>query len=213
MQLNKDGTINKFDKGRAKVRNHILDSSYKVISETLISNISMLSLAEAAKVSRQTLYKYFDSIDDIIFALKKKLDEELLDDVIPVFGEEGVNGCEKCLAAIQKLFDLTHEDPKKFIFLSRFGTSPTAREVSSFYEALFAKTVGAEQVILKGQRDGSIRKDLDPQVTAFSLVNTSVGIALRLVVSKPQIDYADHNLSSRDVEAAYIDGVRRYIAA
>jgi hypothetical protein len=66
---------------------------------------------------------------------------------------------------------------------------------------------------LKGQRDGSIRKDLDPQVTAFSLVNTSVGIALRLVVSKPQIDYADHNLSSRDVEAAYIDGVKRYIAA
>lgn len=90
MQLNKDGTINKFDRGRAKVRNHILDSSYAVISETLISNVSMLSLAKAAKVSRQTLYKYFDSIDDIIFALKKRLDEELLDDIIPVFGQSGL---------------------------------------------------------------------------------------------------------------------------
>lgn len=213
MQLNKDGTINKFDRGRAKVRNHILDSSYAVISETLISNVSMLSLAKAAKVSRQALYKYFDSIDDIIFALKKRLDEELLDDIIPVFGQSGLNGCEKCLNSIQKFFDLSHADPKKFVFLSRFGTSPTAREVSSFYETLFAKTVGTEQVILQGQRDGSIRKDLDPQMAAFSLVNSTVAIALRLVVTKPQIDFADHSLSSRDVEASFIEQVRRWISA
>jgi hypothetical protein len=40
-----------------------------------------------------------------------------------------------------------------------------------------------------------------------------VAIALRLVVTKPQIDFADHSLSSRDVEASFIEQVRRWISA
>jgi AcrR family transcriptional regulator len=211
MQLNKDGTVNKFDKGRAQVRKHILDSSFQVISHNSLADVSMLSLADAAKVSRQTLYKYFPTMDDIILGIKNQIDESGVNAMLSIANDRNRKGKEALLAIGKAFFELSHQDPNRFTFLARFSNSPTASEMTAYYSQLFARTVSIEKIILAGQKDGSIRADIDPAVEAISLITDTIGLTMRLVTAKPKTTIDDRVLDYQAIEANFTDMVDVYL--
>lgn len=55
-----------------QARNHILSATYKVVTRKGVDKTTISEIAKQAKVSRPTIYRYFDSREDIIQNLMNK---------------------------------------------------------------------------------------------------------------------------------------------
>lgn len=55
-----------------QARNHILAATYRVVTSKGVDKTTISEIAKQAKVSRPTIYRYFDSRDDIIQCLLNK---------------------------------------------------------------------------------------------------------------------------------------------
>jgi AcrR family transcriptional regulator len=66
----------------------ILDAAFACISDVGLSRTSVEDVAGAARVSRQTVYRYFPSKDALILALVVREEEKFLDGVRAAFASE-----------------------------------------------------------------------------------------------------------------------------
>lgn len=62
-------------------RGRILDAAFQAVADHGLSRLTMDDVARAAGLSRQTVYRYFDSKDDLIMALVYREEESFLDGV------------------------------------------------------------------------------------------------------------------------------------
>lgn len=189
----------KYETSREKARNHILESAYSVISVTPFSSLTMMSFADAAKISRQTLYKYFGTIDSIIFALKQKIEQEFVTFFDPIFADPNLDGKTKILTATKQLFSLAISEPDRFVFIARFSNNPTPEESNAFYHDLSVQTFEVGQLVKAGQADGSIKPDLDPEKTGFALLNLVIGAATRIAVHKPEVELPTGHMGPNEI--------------
>lgn len=71
---------------RADTRGRILDAALGAVSTYGLSRFTMDDVARAARMSRQTVYRYFDSKDDLVMAVVYREEEAFLDGVRAAFG-------------------------------------------------------------------------------------------------------------------------------
>ena len=64
---------------RSDTRARILDAAFRSVSVYGLSRFTMDDVARAADVSRQTVYRYFPSRDDLVLALVEREEEAFLD--------------------------------------------------------------------------------------------------------------------------------------
>jgi AcrR family transcriptional regulator len=190
----------KYETTREKARNHILESAYAVISVTPFSALTMMSFADAAKISRQTLYKYFGTIDSIIFALKAKLSQEFTEIYDPIFADNSLDAKSKLLTITKQTLSLADSSPDRFVFIARFSNNPTPEETALFKSDLAAGSGRFAELIRKGQSEGSINGSLDPDITGFSILNITIGAATRIAVHRPAITLNNKELTAKDIE-------------
>lgn len=62
-----------------QARNHILSATYKVVTSKGVDKTTISEIAKLAKVSRPTIYRYFDSRDDIIQNLLNKRQDDFFE--------------------------------------------------------------------------------------------------------------------------------------
>lgn len=65
----------------ADTRARILDSAFRAVATFGLSRLTMDDVARLAGVSRQTVYRYFDTKDDLVVALVAREEETFLDGV------------------------------------------------------------------------------------------------------------------------------------
>jgi AcrR family transcriptional regulator len=76
---------------RPATSERILDAAYQRISDTGLSRTTVEDVARQAGLTRQTIYRYFPSKDDLVRALLMREEERLLDGVRAVFaGSSGL---------------------------------------------------------------------------------------------------------------------------
>jgi AcrR family transcriptional regulator len=86
MKLNQDKHIKK-DKRQLRVRKQertkqtILTKAEKFFSEKPMNQVSLEDIAEAAFVSRTTLYNYFKNKDEIFFTLGRQTFKKMNEDI------------------------------------------------------------------------------------------------------------------------------------
>ncbi|MGH2723366.1 MAG: TetR/AcrR family transcriptional regulator [Actinomycetota bacterium] len=71
---------------RADTRSRILDAALQAVSTFGLSRFTMDDVARAAGMSRQTVYRYFDSKDDLVMAVVYREEEAFLEGVRAAFG-------------------------------------------------------------------------------------------------------------------------------
>ncbi|HWC31800.1 MAG TPA: TetR family transcriptional regulator [Actinomycetota bacterium] len=73
----------------ADTRTRILDAAFRSVERFGLSRFTVDDVAKAAGLSRQTVYRYFDSKDDLVMALVLREEEAFIDGVRAEFETHG----------------------------------------------------------------------------------------------------------------------------
>ena len=169
---------------RERQRRRILDAAGKLFDERGIDGVSIADIVKAAGIRPSTLYEYFSNREDIVWTIV----EELFSDAAEG-AKQAMNSARTALAKISALLEfmadqLTHAAPR-VRFMAQFDAmyalrGPTERLLS--LEAQISpkgfECLGA--LIREGIADGSLRADLDPELTMHAIMNAVIGAQRRL---------------------------------
>lgn len=161
------------ERQKIRRREEILDAAERVFGEKGPSAATMDDVAEAAEVSKGTVYLYFESKDDLFVALTHRP----MDAVLARFAElvqDDVDG----LTLIRRLIDThqatihAHASQMRLAIASICGSfepdpdTPSLRHYGKRIGTLQATYLGAIQ---RGIQDGSLKPGLDPHEVAAAL--------------------------------------------
>ncbi|MFK7991398.1 MAG: TetR/AcrR family transcriptional regulator [Sandaracinaceae bacterium] len=160
---------------RQERRETILDAAARVFGERGPAQATMEDIAEAAEVSKGTLYLYFRNKDDLFVALTHRPLDVLLSRFAQLAADDGTSG----LALLEQLID-THSDVVRAhaahlrLGLARlcapgFAPDPDAPALTDYRARV--QTVRGTYIaaIERGIADGTLRNDLVPARVAAAV--------------------------------------------
>ncbi|MBX3271803.1 MAG: TetR/AcrR family transcriptional regulator [Sandaracinaceae bacterium] len=162
-------------------REAILEAAARVLGEKGPHAATMDDVAEAAEVSKGTVYLYFPSKEDLFLALA----HGPLDATLERFAALDVDG-QSGLAALRRLVEVHQETTKEHASRMRvaigamcagFDPSPDAPGLRDYGKRVQKLRATYLEVIRRGIADGSLRADLDPEEVAAGLWAAMFGAA------------------------------------
>lgn len=169
---------------RERQRRRILDAAEKVFDEYGIDRVTMAEITSASGVRASTIYQYFSGKDDIVWAILERVLEAGAARAVEVMG-----GAKTALEKITALLNMMAND---------LTTQPSTVQFLAQFDAMYARDWPAERLlsleaqigtdgfhffgtlIREGIADGSLRPDLDPELTLHAVMNAVVGAQRRL---------------------------------
>ncbi|QOY89405.1 TetR/AcrR family transcriptional regulator [Paludibaculum fermentans] len=169
---------------RVRQRQRILDAAEKLFDEQGIDRVTIADIVKGAGIRPSTLYEYFSNKDDVVWGI-----------VADVFADGAVrakkfmDAADTALAKISALFEFmadgfTHS-PSKIRFMAQFDAL-YARQWSPERLLSLEARVNPEgleyfsTLVREGIADGTLRPDLDPELTMHAVINAVVGAQRRL---------------------------------
>lgn len=180
---------------RERQRRRILQAAEKLFDEYSIDRVTMAEIVSASGLRTSTLYQYFSSKDDIVWAI---LEQVLAD--LTARAQAATEGATTALAKISALLELMADDlsqrPAEVRFMAQFDAM-YARDWPAERLLTLEAQISAEgfayfsRLIRDGIADGSLRPDLDPELTLHAVVNAVVGAQRRLASlgSRVELEY------------------------
>lgn len=170
------------ERERTARREAILDAAQELIAAEGYHGLRMDAVADAAELSKGTLYLYFGNKDALCAAVAIRL----LDALIP-FIEAALRDTPTGLAAIRQLllnyYEFTQENPHHFRFALAWLSAGERMDDSTEEFQTYRGRVGhmlslVVTAVQRGQADGSIREDVDPLPQALQLWTSFLGVVL-----------------------------------
>jgi AcrR family transcriptional regulator len=180
---------------RARQRRRILEAAEELFDQQGIDQVTMAEIIAASGLRASTIYQYFSSKDDIVWAI---LEEVLAD--LAEHAKAATSGAKTALDKITALLDLMADDltrnRAKVRFLAQFDAMYARHWPAERLLTLEAQISpeGFQQfatLIREGIADGSLRADLDPELTLHAVVNAVAGAQRRLASlgSRIELEY------------------------
>lgn len=202
-----------WDVFRDQQRAEVAQAVIALVAET-DAPITIAEIADRAGMSRRTFYKHFPTLGAAMVHTHRVVIARIL-----TYTEhprhDDLNGLDRLIAGFQSLFDATQENPELIRFLSYFdftfrrhGLTPEQR--SEFGELYAGQLLLPIDLLHEGQRDGSIRPDLDARITAIAIGNATIGVLQRLQIMDEYTNGRDETAQRLlDLE---LDAWRSYLA-
>jgi AcrR family transcriptional regulator len=169
---------------RERQRRRILEAAEKVFDERGIDRVTMTEIISASELRPSTIYQYFSSTDDIVWAI---LEVVLAD--FSARAKIAIDREKTALARITALLELMADDltrkQAKVRFLAQFDAM-YARDWPAERLLTLEAQINPEgfehfsRLIREGITDGSLRADLNPELTLHAVINAVVGAQRRL---------------------------------
>lgn len=179
------------DQMRHLRREQIIDAAYELVLEKGLMAITIVDIVKKAEISRVTLYKYYNSIHEIIFDIQIKILNEM--STMLNEGMKGKNGIEKLHNYFETFIRMFQMNPNYFRFTAMFDqfyqtAYPTA-ELEQRYQNFTMQGISIiEEIIKEGLLDGSIRHETDcammAQILSHIMMGTTQRIAARSEIYK-----------------------------
>ncbi len=171
---------------RLKRRQQILEVAREIFLEKDISQITMVDIAAKAGISRVTMYKYFNSIHEIVFEIQIKIMKEI-SHYFQVDGESGKTGADKLGIMLNGWLLLYHEQPDHLRFIGLFdhyyrNSFPSEELRKRYKNSMEDRSERFIAAIREGIRDGSIQPSFDPIVLETMVQNTIISMMLRMAM-------------------------------
>lgn len=181
------GTAERREREKQQRRQAIINCAEKIFFSKGYEKATMDDIASECELSKGTLYLYFKSKEEVYLAiilramkLLRKFFEEAVDIDAP--------GIEK-VKAIGQAYGVFHSVHREYYDALMYYSlmeididSPAASELKAFLENKEVMNI-LVNAIKGGIKDGSIRKDLEPEKTALILWGQTSGI-LQLMTTK-----------------------------
>lgn len=180
---------------RERQRRRILDAARALMDSRGIDRVTMAELTAASGVQPSTLYQYFANKDDIIWALVAEEMERAAKKAAHKL-EEAPNALAEIAALLEFLAAELSHHPHNVRFMAQFDAMyardwPAERLLA--VESQFASDGFGflTKLVRKGIADGSLRADLDAELTMHAVLNAMIGAQRRLASlgSKVEAEY------------------------
>ena len=174
----------KYRAHRERQRRRILDAAGRLFDERGIDRVTMAELTTASGVRASTMYQYFSNKDDIVWAIVAEVLTALAAEA-----NEATQSARTAMDKITALFDTLAgtlaNDPAKVRFMAQFDAMyardwPAERllTLEAQLNPMGASYFGT--LVREGIADGSLRPDLDPDLTMQAVINAVIGAQRRL---------------------------------
>jgi AcrR family transcriptional regulator len=182
---------NAYHAHRERQRQRILRAAEKLFDERGIDRTTMAELIAASELRASTIYQYFANKDEIVWAILGEVMEESAARA-KQSDKEATTGLERINALLQYMADELATNQARIRFMAQF-------------DAMYARDWPVERLLtLEGQfhdrgfkafregiADGSLRPDLDPNLTLHAVINAVIGAQRRLASlgQKVELEY------------------------
>jgi TetR/AcrR family fatty acid metabolism transcriptional regulator len=168
----------------------IIDAALKVFGEKGYYNATISEIARKAKVSEATVYEYFGSKEDLLFAIPEEITRrsvEFLEAMLPY-----IKGAENRLRAmIYGYFTLYHDNPQySSLVLLNLKHNRKFMETEGYGMVRRAAQIILE-VIRQGVESGEFRSDLDPYLARSMVLGAIEHVFFRWHLTERKVELAD----------------------
>lgn len=186
---------NTYHAHRERQRRRILDAAWRLFDERGIDRVTMAEITHACGVRASTMYQYFSNKDDIVWELVSELMTEG-----SARARKTVDAAPNALASIAALFEFLADEitrnPIKVRFMAQFDAM-YARDWPAERLLTLESRINPQgfqyfaELIREGIADGSLRSDLDPDLTLHAVLNAVIGAQRRLASlgKKVELEY------------------------
>lgn len=161
----------------------IIMAAEKIFYQKGYDDASMDEIAKEAEFTKKTLYQYFVNKEDLYFAVACKGYQTVFDYLLAAEKQEN-SGFEQMRRFIFAYYQFYLAFPHTFRllkfcpFIKKDGEENAhcrkTEEIKASMVQLLVETIE------KGKKDGSIRKDLDSKLSAYSMIYFTIGFFYRL---------------------------------
>jgi AcrR family transcriptional regulator len=180
---------------RERQRRRILDAAGRLFDERGIDRATAAEIASASGVRASTLYEYFANKDDIVWAILREMLEEGAEQA-KTSVEGAKNGLARIAALLEHLADVLAKHPEKVRFMAQFDAMYArdwpAERLLTLERQIYDRSLNILRTMIRdGIADGSLRSDLDPDVTLHAVINAVLAAQRRLASlgTKVELEY------------------------
>lgn len=166
----------------------ILAVSRRLFSQSGIINIEMKDICAELGCSRSTLYRHFSSKESILFKLTEESVRKIMDAAIIPPRMTFENGYEALSWQMKSQMTFMMNNVDEVIFMRDFDhyyVRPIAEaEEVTKHEKELVTMRGRDEMLMsikKGIEDGSIKSIKDVELAIYTLVNSCIGMAQRIL--------------------------------
>lgn len=182
---------------------NIVEVSKSLFLERGFAQTNMADIAEIAKISRKTLYRYFSSKEEIameieleVFAFFVTVQEQFIKSL-------SGNGYERLTQYLEKLDQMVDEQSQLIRFTGMFdyylvGEYPKTEGQKEFLSLMEKVDQPFIEILADGIRDGSIITEMDITYLARTISNSVLALAQRIVTRKNHLN-EEQNIDSRKI--------------
>ena len=160
------------DKNRPKTRkDRIMDAALSIFAEKGFQNSTITEVSKAAGVSEATIYEYFGTKEDLLFAIPEKISNDTFEEsskVIPYI--KGVEGKIRAILLFYVQLYQSNPDYSALVLLQlmsnkRFRQTPAHAAIRKSSHVLL-------DCIREGIADGTFKKDSNPYLIRSMFMGT-----------------------------------------
>ncbi len=150
------------DKNRPKTRkDRIMDAALRIFAEKGFQNATITEISKAAGVSEATVYEYFGTKEDLLFAIPEKISNDTFEEsskVIPY-----IKGVEEKIRAILLFYVQLYQSNPNYsaLVLLQLMSNKRFRQTPA-HAAIRKSSHGLLDCIKEGIANGTFKKDLSP---------------------------------------------------
>ena len=170
----------------------ILDSAVALFTSKGFQMTRMEDVAKRAGISKGLTYFYYKNKEDLFMALTKKAFDQFKEEFREVLRSKGKNGMEMITDLVSKVLIFAKEQPVYYQsilhfldVLKKYNDPATKREIDPLIleSVHFQKLLEIHhepvklgiQMISQGIKDGSVRPELQPEITFYTIWSMIIG--------------------------------------
>lgn len=170
---------------REKQLRRILESAAKLFDERGIDRVTMADIVSATELRASTLYQYFSNKDDIVWAILRETMQQGAERIQKAVEAESGSALVRIAALMNALSDELVHRPQQVRFMAQFDAlyarDWTAERLLSLEAELFPEGFAPLTALVReGIADGSLRPDLNPEITMHAALNAVIAVQRRL---------------------------------
>lgn len=170
---------------RLRQRRRLLDAAQRLFDEHGIDRVTMAEIIATSGVRASTLYQYFQNKDEIVWVLVAEIMSASTEAGRQLMERPGVTALGKITSLLELMAeDLAHRTAQvRFMaqFDAMYARQWSAEHLLSLEARIFPEGfAGLIGLLREGIADGSLRPDLNPELTLHSVMNAVVGAQRRL---------------------------------
>ncbi len=186
---------NAYHAHRERQRQRILRAAEKLFDERGIDGTTMAELISASELRASTMYQYFSNKEEIVWAILGEVMEQSAARAKKSV-EGATSGLDQISALLQYMADELTNNQARIRFMAQFDAMyardwPVERLLTlegQFHDRGFK---AFRTLVRQGIADGSLRPDLDPNLTLHAVINAVIGAQRRLASlgQKVELEY------------------------